>query len=129
MPVLVVGAIGWFIPGNIFGTDSTDAFIFACLPIIYFFVNLLRKATGADKQPVKALLAIFAVSVMFWAVFKQNGTALTTWAQYYTDRELPATLQGPANALSSPKPLPTRPARLLPTITSSVLLKTNPANR
>ncbi|WP_298717750.1 peptide MFS transporter [Chitinophaga sp.] len=100
VPVLVVGCIGWFIPGNIFGTDSTDAFIFACLPIIYFFVNLLRKASATDKQPVKALLAIFAVSVMFWAVFKQNGTALTTWAQYYTDREIPAAVEAPAKALS-----------------------------
>lgn len=99
LPVLVVGYIGWVIPGNIFGSDSTDAFIFACLPIIYFFTNLLRKASAADKQPVKALLAIFAVSVMFWAVFKQNGTALTTWAQFYTDRELPAAIEGPVNAL------------------------------
>lgn len=99
LPVLVVGYGGWVIPGNIFGSDSTDAFIFACLPIIYFFANLLRKATGRDKQPVKALLAIFAVSIMFWAVFKQNGTALTTWAQFYTDRELPAVIEGPARSL------------------------------
>ena len=28
---------------------------------------------------------------MFWAVFKQNGTALTTWAQYYTDRHVVVT--------------------------------------
>ncbi|MRG46433.1 MFS transporter [Chitinophaga sp. SYP-B3965] len=99
IPVLVVGAIGWFIPNNIFGTDSTDAFIFACLPIVYFFANLLRKAGATDKQPVKALLAIFAVSILFWAVFKQNGTALTTWAQYYTDREMPAPLVAPAKTL------------------------------
>lgn len=99
LPVLVVGYIGWLIPGDIFGSDSTDAFIFACLPIIYFFTNLLRKASAGDKQPVKALLAIFAVSVMFWAVFKQNGTALTTWAQFYTDRELPAAIEGPARGL------------------------------
>ncbi len=99
IPVLVAGFIGWKIPGNIFGSDSTDAFIFACLPIIYFFVNLLRKASPADKAPVKALLAIFAVSVMFWAVFKQNGTALTTWAQFYTDRELPAGVEQQARKL------------------------------
>jgi POT family proton-dependent oligopeptide transporter len=99
LPVLVVGYIGWLIPGNIFGSDSTDAFIFACLPIIYFFTNLLRKASAGDKQPVKALLAIFAVSVMFWAVFKQNGTALTTWAQFYTDRELPSAIEGSARGL------------------------------
>ncbi len=99
IPVLVVGYIGWVIPGNIFGSDSTDAFIFACLPIIYFFANLLRKAAGAEKNQVKALLAVFAVSIMFWAVFKQNGTALTTWAQFYTDREMPAAIEAPAKSL------------------------------
>jgi POT family proton-dependent oligopeptide transporter len=45
------------------------------------------------------LLVIFALSVMFWAVFKQNGTALTRWAKYYTDRELPAAIASPAEAL------------------------------
>ncbi|MCK7558759.1 peptide MFS transporter [Chitinophaga sedimenti] len=100
VPALVVGIGAWFIPGNIFGSDSTDAFIFACLPIIYFFASLLRKASQEDKRPVAALLAVFAVSIMFWAVFKQNGTALTTWAQYYTDREIPAALEKPAQGLS-----------------------------
>jgi POT family proton-dependent oligopeptide transporter len=84
-----VGLGAWFIPGNIFGSDSTDAFIFATIPIIVFYVGLYVKATFEDKKPIAALLTIFLVSVMFWAVFKQNGTALTTWAQYYTDRETP----------------------------------------
>jgi POT family proton-dependent oligopeptide transporter len=29
---------------------------------------------------------------MFWAVFKQNGSTLNTWADRYTDREIPAGL-------------------------------------
>lgn len=99
LPALAVGVGAWFIPGNIFGSDSTDAFIFACIPIVFFFANLLRKASKEDKRPVAALLAIFAVSIMFWAVFKQNGTALTTWAQYYTDREVPAAIEKPAEKL------------------------------
>lgn len=99
LPAIAVGVAGWFIPGNIFGSDSTDAFIFACLPIIYFFASLLRKASKQDKRPVAALLAIFAVSIMFWAVFKQNGTALTTWAQYYTDREAPKAIEKPMEKL------------------------------
>ncbi|MGZ5304318.1 MAG: POT-type proton-dependent oligopeptide transporter, partial [Bacteroidia bacterium] len=45
-----------------------------------------------DKRPIGALLAIMGVVIIFWAVFKQNGTALTTWAEYYTDRELPASI-------------------------------------
>jgi len=99
LPALAVGIAAWFIPGNIFGSDSTDAFIFACIPILIFFGSLFVKASANDKKPVAALLAIFAVSIVFWAVFKQNGTALTTWAHYYTDREVPAAIEKPAEKL------------------------------
>ncbi|NIG56534.1 peptide MFS transporter [Chitinophaga sp. Cy-1792] len=99
LPAIVVGVGAWFIPGNIFGSDSTDAFIFACIPILIFFVSLLVKADPKERKPISALLAIFAVSIVFWAVFKQNGTALTTWAQYYTDREIPAVIEPAAKKL------------------------------
>ena len=99
LPAIVAGLIGWIIPGNVFGSDSTDAFIFACLPVVYFYVMLYVKANAEDKRPIGALLAIFAVSLMFWAVFKQNGTALTRWANYYTDRSVPAALEKPLEAI------------------------------
>ncbi len=99
LPAIVVGLAAWNFPGNIFGSDSTDAFIFATIPIIIFYVGLYVKASIADKKPLAALLTIMLVSVMFWAVFKQNGTALTTWAQYYTDRETPAVVKPVAESL------------------------------
>ncbi len=99
LPAIIAGVVGWVIPGNVFGSDSTDAFIFACLPVIYFYVMLYVKANAADKRPIGALLAIFAVSLMFWAVFKQNGTALTRWANYYTDRSVPASIEKPLEAI------------------------------
>jgi len=99
LPSLIAGIVGWYIPGTLLGSDSTDAFLFACIPVLYFFYMLYSKSNEEDKKPVGALLAIFLVSVMFWAVFKQNGTALTTWAQYYTDREVPAAIEKPAEAI------------------------------
>jgi len=93
LPALVCGAIGWLIPGNIFKSDSTDAFIFACVPVIIFYISLYVKANKEDKRPLGALLAIFAVGMLFWAVFKQNGTALTRWANYYTDRQVTGTTE------------------------------------
>lgn len=99
LPAVVAGIIGWVIPNNIFGSDSTDAFIFACIPVVYFYVMLYIKANAEDKKPIGALLAIFAVSLMFWAVFKQNGTALTRWANYYTDRTVPQSMEKPLEAI------------------------------
>ena len=99
LPAIIAGVIGWVIPGNIFGSDSTDAFIFACIPVILFYVFIYVSANAEDKKPIGALLAIFAVSMMFWAVFKQNGTALTRWANYYTDRSVPAALEKPLESI------------------------------
>lgn len=91
VPSIVAGIIGWFIPGSIFGSDSTDAFIFACIPLIYFYTTLYVKASKDEKRPIAALLSIFAVVILFWAVFKQNGSALNTWADRYTHREVSGT--------------------------------------
>lgn len=98
-PAIIAGAFGWLIPGDIFGSDSTDAFIFACIPVILFYVSLYVRARKQDKKSIGALLAIFAVSLMFWAVFKQNGTVLTTWAKYYTDRSVPAAVEKPLKSM------------------------------
>ncbi len=93
VPSVVAGVIGWLIPGTLVGSDSTDAFIFACIPVVYFYTSLYVKAKPDEKRPIAALLAIFAVVVMFWAVFKQNGSALNTWADRYTNREVKGVAQ------------------------------------
>ncbi|RYG44783.1 MAG: MFS transporter, partial [Chitinophagaceae bacterium] len=93
LPAVIFGLIGWIIPGSLFGSDSTDAFIFSCIPLVYFFSSLYRKAEKEEKRPIAALLAVFAVVILFWAVFKQNGSALNTWADRYTNREVTGTTQ------------------------------------
>lgn len=89
LPAAITGTIGWFIPDNLFGSDSTDAFIFACIPILSFYFSLWFRASKEDKAPIGALLSIFFVVIIFWAIFHQNGSALTIWAESYTDRKLP----------------------------------------
>lgn len=108
LPAMVAGVLGWMIPDNIFGSDSTDAFIAAAIPVIIFYVSLWVRANANDKRPIAALLVIFALSAAFWAVFKQNGTALTRWAKYYTDREVPAAVEKPARALYQVETMPTK---------------------
>lgn len=41
---------------------------------------------GGQKTNWSIVGDFFAVSLMFWAVFKQNGTALTRWAKNYTGK-------------------------------------------
>jgi POT family proton-dependent oligopeptide transporter len=93
LPAIIAGAIGWFIPGNILGSDSNDAFIFACVPVIIFYFNLWYRAKGFERQRISTLLILFGVSIIFWNIYNQNSTALTIWAQTYTDREAPKVIQ------------------------------------
>jgi len=112
LPSVVFGAIGWLLKGvqsvsnpdsYIFGSDSTDAFIFACIPVIFFYGSLYVKAKVEDKRPIGALLTIFSVVILFWAVFKLNGSALNTWADRYTDREISGKTEQVFNGLKFAK--------------------------
>ncbi len=106
LPAIIGGLLGWFIPSNIFGSDSTDAFIFGSIPIIIFYISLYVRSNAEDKKAIGALLSIMGVVVIFWAIFKQNGTALTIWAESYTDRELPAAIVPTAKALGMVQEIP-----------------------
>ncbi|MBI3138072.1 MAG: peptide MFS transporter [Sphingobacteriales bacterium] len=90
LPSVIFGAIGWMIKGDgyLLDSNSTDAFIFACIPVCLFYTALLLRSNKEERPAMGAMLAIFAVVVLFWAIFKQNGSALNTWASRYTDREV-----------------------------------------
>ncbi|MGQ7870586.1 peptide MFS transporter [Sunxiuqinia sp. sy24] len=109
LPAFAAAAIGWIIPDNIFGSDSNDAFIFFCLPVLYFFYNTWRTADKNEKAPIAALLSIFGVVIIFWAVFHQNGSALTYWAQNNTDRELGPKMEQVINTIASTEEVSTAP--------------------
>ncbi len=105
VPAIIVGAIGWFVPEMIFGSpifgkNSTDAFILFSIPIVLFYFNLYKNADSKEKEPIGALLSVMGVVVIFWAVFHQNSTALTNWAQNYTDRTVPSLVEDGLKAMS-----------------------------
>jgi POT family proton-dependent oligopeptide transporter len=101
--VLLVGLgcaiIGWILPNAIWGSEeeiytimgsqSTDAFFMFCIPVIYFYATIYKKANADERKPLGTMFTIFIIVILFWAIFKQNGTALTTYAESYTDRESP----------------------------------------
>jgi len=92
LPAIIAAMIGWILPIKIFGTSfmgsqANDAFIFACLPIIAFYISLWVKAKGQDKKGIGSLLFIFAIAIAFWTIYNQNATGLTLWAEKHTDRE------------------------------------------
>ncbi|MEN8191623.1 MAG: peptide MFS transporter [Bacteroidota bacterium] len=105
VPAIIAGAIGWFLPSMIFGepllgANSTDAFLFAAIPIVYYYASLWFNAPREDKNPIGALLSVMGVVIIFWAVFHQNGSALTIWAEENTSRSMPPVLENVATTFS-----------------------------
>ncbi|MEY3398326.1 MAG: hypothetical protein RL220_920, partial [Bacteroidota bacterium] len=108
LPMFIFGIIGYFLKGvtgvdnpdgNFLGTDSNDAFIFGCIPVVAFFLYMMFKADSEDRRPIAALLSVYGCIVIFWAVFHQNGDALTIWAEEYSHRELPGGVATAAQAV------------------------------
>jgi POT family proton-dependent oligopeptide transporter len=104
LPAIVAALIGWFLPTKalgspLMGSQANDAFIFACLPIIGFYVSLWAKAKGQDKRGIGALLFIFTISIIFWTIYNQNSTGLTLWAEKHTDRTVSPTTAAIADKL------------------------------
>ncbi|HET6254098.1 MAG TPA: peptide MFS transporter [Puia sp.] len=97
VPAIAAAILGWWLPGALFhttimGTASSDAFVFACIPILGFFVSIWVRAKAEDKKGIGALLFIFAVSVIFWSLYYQNFTGYTLWTERHTDRAITSPL-------------------------------------
>ncbi|HUB60927.1 MAG TPA: peptide MFS transporter [Puia sp.] len=97
VPAIAAAVIGYFLPEklwntSLFGSASTDAFIFACIPILGFFVSIWVRARGEDKKGIGALLFIFAISAIFWSLYYQNFTGYTLWTERHTDRSITSPL-------------------------------------
>ena len=110
VPAIVAAVIGWFIPTKLFGSpmmgsQANDAFIFACLPIIAFYISLWVRAKGQDKKGIGALLFIFTISIIFWTIYNQNSTGLTLWAEKHTDRSLSPAMGKVAQAMGNVQPV------------------------
>jgi POT family proton-dependent oligopeptide transporter len=93
VPAILAAVVGYIVPGSLFhttimGSASSDAFVFACIPVIGYFISLWVRARGEDKKGIGALLFIFAVSVIFWSLYYQCFTGYTLWAERHTDRTI-----------------------------------------
>ncbi len=89
IPAALLAALSWFIAGQGWLPFSSinAAFIGACLPVIVFYVRIWSKLKiPAERDKVGALLVLFLVVIIFWAVFHLNTTALTVWTRDNTDR-------------------------------------------
>ncbi|HWB91735.1 MAG TPA: peptide MFS transporter, partial [Puia sp.] len=138
LPAIIAAIIGYYLPGKIFhstlmGSASSDAFVFACIPIVGYFISIWMKANREDKRGIGALLYMFAVSVIFWALYYQIFTAYTLWTDKHTDRSISSVaVRKVADGLglmqsvnTTPRPVDSVNAELEPVTVNGHVLKTS----
>jgi len=97
IPTAVFGASGYFLAGwlSTMGLmppgmrPAIVGFLFGMLPVIYFFVNLVRNSTDKERPGLKALLPIYIAGGTFFMILHLNGSAMTQWARDQTTRTAP----------------------------------------
>jgi dipeptide/tripeptide permease len=92
LPAGAFGAIGYFVGQQIpFVTSTigpvTFGFIVGMLPIMAYFVNLVRRADPEEKPGLAALIPVYIAGGAFFMVLHLSGGLITVFAEHNTDRQ------------------------------------------
>ncbi len=103
LPAIIAGIIGWnmekLIGHPIFNTITNDAFFFAFVPIIIFYIRLYRSCTLEDKKGMGALLAFLLHLQFFGSFITKIARLLPFGPDQYTDRSIPKPVEKVAKPL------------------------------
>ncbi len=97
VPTAVFGAIGYFaaqwmgqqgmLPAGM--RPAIVGFLFGIIPVVYFFVNMVRGCSKEEQPGLRALLPIYIAGGTFFMILHLNGSAMTQWARDQTTRTAP----------------------------------------
>jgi dipeptide/tripeptide permease len=91
LPAGAFGAIGYFVGREIPFVNSTIGpvtfgFIVGMLPIMGYFINLVRRASPQEKPGLAALIPVYIAGGAFFMVLHLSGGLITVFAEHNTDR-------------------------------------------
>ncbi len=93
LPAFTFGIIGYvlannFLPESIPLRPAVCGFLAGMVPIVVFFIRLGTKARPEEKPGLLSLLPIYVAGGTFFMVLHLNGSAMTSWAKFNTNRAL-----------------------------------------
>ncbi len=92
LPAGAFGAIGYFAGQKIPFVDNsigpvTFGFIIGMLPIMAYFLNIVRTANSEEKPGLAALIPVYIAGGAFFMVLHLSGGLITVFAEHNTDRQ------------------------------------------
>ncbi|MBK9312927.1 MAG: peptide MFS transporter [Acidobacteria bacterium] len=90
---LSCGAVGflWFGPEIVQKNKMLILISVIVLFLVWLFTGFLKTE---EKKPVAVIVILFLFSIIFWATFEQAGSSFNLFADRFTDRSVPASIQG-----------------------------------
>jgi dipeptide/tripeptide permease len=98
LPTAAFGATGYYLAKEVLGPagmlppgmrPAIVGFLLGMIPVVYFFVTLVRSASDDERPGLRALLPIYIAGGTFFMILHLNGSAMTQWARDTTDRSQP----------------------------------------
>lgn len=92
LPAFIFGAAGYFIGKQLdFVTESigpvTFGFIVGMLPVITYFILIVKRANPEEKPGLGALIPVYVAGGAFFMVLHLSGGLMTVFAEHNTNRE------------------------------------------
>ena len=92
LPAFGFGVLGYFLGKQIpFVTNTigpvTFGFLIGMVPIMGYFLNLVRRANPEEKPGLAALIPVYIAGGAFFMVLHLSGGLITVFAEHNTDRQ------------------------------------------
>lgn len=92
LPAAIFGVIGYYTGGRIEIVKNTlgpitFAFLVGMLPIGFYFLMLVLRATPDEKPGLAALIPVYLAGGMFFMILHLNGGLMTLFAENNTNRQ------------------------------------------
>ena len=92
LPAGIFGLAGYFIGANVTAIRSsigpiTFAFLVGVIPVVFYFVVLIRRATPDEKPGLNALMPVYIAGGTFFMILHLSGGLLTFFTEQNTNRE------------------------------------------
>jgi len=106
-PAFICGALGYLVGERLAFVQETIgsitfAFLVGMVPIMGYFVSLWVRAKPEEKPGFGALIPVFIAGGTFFMILHLSGGLMTIYAEYDTDRNVPALAIGPYSQKAMP---------------------------
>ena len=92
LPAAIFGVIGYFVGGRVDGIRTTlgpitFAFLMGMVPILFYFLTLVFRASPDEKPGLAALIPVYIAGGAFFMILHLSGGVMTLFTEHRANRQ------------------------------------------